>query len=126
MGTLANTSYAQSSAYNAATNSPIDVVVEVAATGTGTTSGFVAVFVQVSLDGGTTYQSPATPNATDETNMTFVGTVPVTTTSQVSRKAFSLFSALGFIPQRFKIVAKNATGAALASGEVYVSEVTTA
>lgn len=125
LGTLASATYIASSAYNASTNDPWDVVIEVYAT-PGTVSGNkqLVVFIQASLD-GTNFQTGPTSGTTttDEPNLTLLGTVPLNTNSTLQRNLFSVQSALGYIPAQFKIVVKNDSGAALASGYVYTAEI---
>lgn len=125
LGTLTSATYIASSAYNASTNDPWDVVVEVEAT-PGTVSGNkqLVVFIQASLD-GTNFQTGPTSGTTttDELNLTLLGTVPCNTNSTLQRKMFSVQGALGFVPAQFKVIVKNDTGAALASGNVYTAEI---
>ena len=126
-GTLASATYIASDAYNAGTNDPLDVLVEVEAATTNTPGGNkqVVVFVQASLD-GTNFQSGPTSGTTttDEPDLTFVGVVSLNTATTTHRKIFSIASVLGFIPLQFKIVLKNDLGVALTSGAVYIAEVT--
>jgi hypothetical protein len=126
LSTLANATYVASSAYDATTNKPMDVVVEVEVATTNTPSGNkqVVVFAQASLD-GTNYQSGPTSGTTttDEPDLTLLGTVPVNTSTTTHRKAFSLAAAYGFRPQKFQIVLKNDLGVALTSGAVYTAEI---
>lgn len=125
-GTLASATYVVSAAYNANTNKPQDVVVEVEAATTNTPAGNkqVAVFVQASLD-GTNFQSGPTSGTTttDEPDLTFLGSVPMNTATTTHRKMFSVMTSLGFLPQQFKVVLKNDLGVALTSGAVYTAEV---
>ena len=127
IGTLASATYVASSAYVAATNDPLDVIVDVecATTNTATGNKQVVVFVQASLD-GTNFQSGPTSGTTttDEPDLTFVGTVPMNTVTTTHRKSFSIFNALGYMPQQFKLVLKNDLGVALTSGAVYTAEIT--
>jgi len=131
LGTLASATYIASSAYNASTNDPWDVVIEVEATpatGTLASNKQVVVFIQASLD-GTNFQTGPTSStvATDEPDLTLLGTVPCNTNTSgttVHRKMFSVMQSLGFVPAQFKIVVKNETGVALASGNVYTAEIT--
>jgi len=126
MGTLATVTYIASSAFDCTTNNPLDVIVEIEVVAALSGNKQLVVFAIESLDGGTTWQSgPTSSNvATDESNLTFVGVVPITTASQRSAKAFSIFNAFGYIPQQFKLVVKNDTGGSLTSGAAYASIVT--
>lgn len=124
--TLASATYVTSDAYNAGTNDPLDVVVEVEAATTNTPAGNkqVVVFAKVSLD-GTNYSSgpESGTTTTDEPDLFLLGSIPMNTASTTHRKAFSLMAALGFIPQQIKIVCKNDLGVALTSGAVYTAEI---
>jgi hypothetical protein len=126
LSTLASATYVASSAYNANTNQPLDVVIEVNVATTNTPAGNkqVSVFAQASLD-GTNFQSGPTSGttATDEPDLTLLGVVPMNTTTTTHTKMFSLYNAFGFIPKQFKIVLKNELGVALTSGTVYTAEI---
>lgn len=114
---LASATYVTTSAVDLSAVDPIDVVVEVEAT-PGTVAGNkqVLVFAQVSMD-GTNYSTGPTSGttATDEPNLRFLGSLPLNTNSTIQRGAFSVMSALGYVPPFFKIVLKNDSGAALAA-----------
>ncbi len=114
---LASATYVTTSAVDLSAVDPIDVVVEVEAT-PGTVAGNkqVLVFAQVSMD-GTNYSTGPTSGttATDEPNLRFLGSLPVNTNSTLQRGAFSVVSALGYVPPFFKVVLKNDSGAALAA-----------
>lgn len=124
--TLASATYVASSAYNANTNKPQDIVIEVEAATTNTPAGNkqVIVYVQASLD-GTNFQSGPTSGTsdTDAPDLTQIGSVPVNSATTTHRKMFSVGQALGFVPQQFKIICKNDLGVALTSGAVYTSEI---
>jgi hypothetical protein len=111
---LANGSYATSDAFNATTDDPLDVLVEVNVTpGVTTGNQQVVVFAVASLD-GTNFQTG--PVAADEAVLNFVGAVPVVTDSAAQRKIFSVSAAFGgSLPPYFKIICKNDSGAALAA-----------
>ena len=125
--TLASATYVATSAYNCATNKPLDVAIEVECATTNTPAGNkqVVVFAKVSLDGGTTWSSgvESGTTTTDEPNLRFLGTIPMNSTTTTQRGVFSLFSALGFIPSQFKLVLKNDLGVALTSGAVSTAEI---
>ena len=124
--TLASATYVASSAYNAGTNKPKDVVIEVEAATTNTPAGNkqILVFVQASLD-GTNFQSGPTSGTTvtDEPDLTLIGVIPMNTSTTTHRKMFSVAQSLGFLPQQFKVVLKNDLGVALTSGAVYTAEI---
>lgn len=127
LGTLASATYVTSTAYVADTNKPLDVIIECEVTPGNSVAGNkqLVIFAKASLD-GTNFQSgpESSTTTTDEPDLTFVGTVPVNTNSGAQRKMFSLGQAFGFIPQQFKIVVKNDSGQAIASGTVYTAEIT--
>lgn len=126
LSTLASATYIASSAYNASTNSPVDIAIEVECTPNGTVAGNkqLVVFIQASLD-GTNFQTGPTSGTTvtDEPDLTLLGTIPCNTTAAVHRKMFSVFESLGFMPKQFKIVCKNDMGVPLTSGNVYTAEI---
>lgn len=128
LGTLANGTYLNAGTITFATNDRLECFLEVSAT-PGTVSGNkqLVVFCQPSLD-GTNYQTGPTSGTTttDETNLKFVGTVPLNTNSTVQRGVFALSPIFGgALPYDCKIIVKNDSGAALASGSVEYAEVTT-
>lgn len=124
--TLASATYVASSAYNANTNKPQDIVIEVEAATTNTPAGNkqVIVYVQASLD-GTNFQSGPTSGTddTDVRDLTQIGVLPMYSATTTHRKMFSLAQVLGFVPQQFKIVCKNDLGVALTSGAAYTAEI---
>lgn len=126
LSTLASATYIASSAYNASTNSPVDIAIEVEVTPGNAVAGNkqLVVFAQASLD-GTNFQTGPTSGTTttDEPDLTLLGTVPCGTNSTLQRKMFSIYAAFGFVPQQFKIVCKNDMGQAIASGTVYTAEI---
>lgn len=128
LGTLANTTYLNVGTLTFNTNKPIEVELEVSAT-PGTVSGNkqLKVFAQQSLD-GTNFETGPTSGttATDEPNLTFIGFLPLNTNSTLQRRVFKLAGAFGgTLPHSAKIIVLNDSGAALASGSVEYSEVTT-
>lgn len=126
LGTLASSTYVASSAYNCATNQPVDVIVEVDAATTNTPSGNkqLLVFIQESLD-GTNFRSGPTSGttATDEPDLRFMGSLPMNAASTTHIGTFSVLQALGYVPTQFKVVLKNDLGVALTSGTAFTSEV---
>lgn len=127
LGTLANGTYLNVGTITPNTNKPLDIELEVSAT-PGTVSGNkqLAVFAQQSLD-GTNFETGPTSGTTttDEPNLTFIGVLPLGTNSTLQRKLFKLSSIFGSLPHSVKIIVKNDSGAALSSGSVEYSEVTT-
>lgn len=126
LATLASATYCVSSPYNAATNGPLDVAVDVVATTTNAPTGNkqVCVFAQASFDAGTTWQSGPTSgtSTTDEPDLTFLGAVPVGQTG-THVKSFSLAAAYGgIVPPMFRIVVKNDLGVALTGGSLATVE----
>ena len=125
LSTLASATYITSSGYNANNGQPLDIVIEAEVTPTTVTGNKqLVIFAKASLD-GTNWQSgpESSTTTTDEPDLNLVGVVPMNTASGYQRRMFSLSQSLGFIPQQFKIVVKNDAGAALASGNIYTSEI---
>lgn len=127
LSTLAAATYAVSSAYNCNTNQPLDVIIEVSATTTNTSTGNkqLFVFIQESLD-GTNFRSGPTSGTTttDEPDLRPLGSVPMNSSSIPHMGTFSVAQALGYLPYAFKVVIKNDLGVALTAGTVYTSEIT--
>lgn len=128
LGTLTNGTYLNVGTLTFDTNNPLDVEIEVSAT-PGTVSGNkqLLVFAQKSVD-GTNFETGPTSGTTttDEPNLTFVGALPLGTNSTLQRRVFSLAPAFGYtLPFAAKIIVRNDSGAALASGSVEYSEITT-
>lgn len=125
-GTLASGTYVASSVYSN-TNQQLDLMVEVTAATTNTPGGNkqVVVFAQASYD-NTNWQSGPTSGTTttDEPNLTFLGAVPIASTSTTERKSFSVAAAFGgVLPPYLKIILKNDLGVALTSGSVSTAEI---
>ena len=117
LNSLASATYVSAGTIDVSSTDPVDVVVEVEAT-PGTVSGNkqVLVFAQVSFDNTNFSTGPTSgTTTTDEPNLRYVGAVPVQTNSTLQRNAFSVASALGYVPPYFKIIVKNDSGAALAA-----------
>lgn len=108
---------------------PLDLEIEVNNT-PGTVTGSnpqVAYFLRVSLDGTNFTTGPVSgTTTTDEPNLKPLGALPCRTNATLQRDVFSLRQALGFIPFAVEVVAKNETGAALASSgnAVHTAEIT--
>lgn len=128
IGTLANGTYLNVGTLTFNTNKPIECFIEVSAT-PGTVSGNkqLVVFAQPSVDGANFGTGPTSgTTTTDEPNLKFIGTLPMNTNSTLQRQVFALSAAFGgALPYAAKIIVKNDSGAALASGSVEYSEVTT-
>lgn len=126
---LASGAYVSAGVLNHDTNKPLDVLLDVRVT-PGTVSGNrqVVVFAQGSLDGTNFESGPISgTTTTDESNLTFVGTIPCNTNATVQAGLFSLAGPFGgVLPRQTRIVVKNETGAALAATghSVHFSEVT--
>jgi hypothetical protein len=126
LATLASATYIASNTYTPNTNQPVDVIVEVSAATTGTPAGNkqLVAFIQESLDGSTFRSGPTSgTTTTDETNLRFLGTVPMNTSSVTQTGTFSVLNALGYVPYAFKVILKNDLGVALTSGTVRTSEI---
>ena len=126
LSTLASATYVVSAAYTANTNKPWDVILEVSVATTNTPAGNkqVMVFIQESLD-GTNYRSGPTSGTTttDETNLRYLGTIPMNSVTTSQMGTFSVAGALGYCPFAFKVVLKNDLGVALTSGTAFTSEI---
>lgn len=117
LNSLAASTYVSAGTINVTAIDPIDTVVEVEAT-PGTVAGNkqLVVFVQVSFDNINFSTGPESgTTATDEPNLRFLGSLPLNTNSTLQRGAFSVMSALGYVPPYFKVIVKNDSGAALAA-----------
>lgn len=109
--------YVSAGVVNVSATDPLDVVVEVAAT-PGTVAGNkqLLVFARVSFDGSTFSTGPTSGSVTtDEANLRFLGALPLASNATLQRGAFSVMSALGFVPPWLDVVVKNDSGAALAA-----------
>lgn len=127
LATLAAATYVVSGAYVAATNGPLDLMVEVTAATTNVPAGNkqVVVFAQASYD-STNYQTGPTSgsSATDESLLTYLGVLAVTTAGLTATKSFSVASQYGgVLPPYVRIILKNDLGVALTSGSVATSEI---
>lgn len=110
------------------TNQPLDVLLEVSATpGTVSSNKQLLVFAKASLDGTVFSSGPESGTTiTDESDLYFVGALPLNTNSTAQTKTFSLAAAFGgVLPYASKIVVKNETGATLnaSGGSVHYSEI---
>lgn len=117
LNSLAASTYVSAGTIDVTAIDPIDTVVEVEAT-PGTVSGNkqLLVFAQVSFDNTNFSTGPVSgTTTTDEPNLRFIGSLPLNTNSTLQRAAFSVMSALGYVPPYFKIIVKNDSGAALAA-----------
>lgn len=126
LGTLANVTYLSVGTITFNTNTNMGCKLEVTAT-PGTVSGNkqLLVFAQQSVD-GTNYETGPTSGTTvtDQPNLSFVGSLPLLSNSTLQRKVFDLAAAFGgVLPYSATIIVFNDSGAALASGTVYYSEV---
>lgn len=119
LNSLASGTYVVLGTLTHTTNDPLEVKVELLVT-PGTVSGNkqVLLFAQASLD-GTNFESGPTSGTTttDEPNLRFVGLLPCGTSSAAQRGVFDMSAAYpsGALPHSTKLIAKNETGAALAS-----------
>lgn len=124
MGTLASATYLASAAIDLGAAIPQDVTIEVEAT-PGTVSGNkqLLVFAKTSLDNTNWSTGPETGStATDEPNLHYIGALPLGTNATKQNRKFSL-SVLP-ICRYIKLIVKNDSGAALASGEIYKADIT--
>lgn len=120
LDSLASNTFVESSVVDLTAVDPHDVIVRVTAVTTGTapaTPFRVQVYVKVSLDGTTYSTGPSSgTSATDEPDLYLIGSVPCNSASTTHTRMFSLLSALGFVPEAFKLVCRNELGTALGTG----------
>lgn len=125
--TLTSATYVASAVYNNTTNQPSDLVVEVTAATTNTPAGNkqVAVFAKASYDNTNWQSGPESGiTATDESDLTFLGVLPLASASTTERKSFSVAAAYGgVLPPYLKVVLKNDLNVSLTSGSVATSEI---
>lgn len=122
----AGTYVANVTAYDCSINQPMDVIVEIVAATTNIpiNNKQLVVFISESLDGANYRSGPTSgTSAARETNLRFLGTVPLSTASSTERGLFSIVDALGFVPQKFFIIVKNDLGVALTSASAFTAEV---
>lgn len=125
--TLASATYCVSSTYDNTATQPLDLMVEVTVASTNVPTGNkqVLVFAQASFD-NTNFQTGPTSGttATDEPLLTYLGTVPVQTTSVTERKSFSVANGYGgVLPPFIKIICRNDLGVALTTGTLATAEI---
>lgn len=126
LSTLASATYVASNAYNCTTNQPLDVIIEGEFATTNTPAGNkqVVLFVIESLDGTNFRTGPTSgTTTTDEPDLKPIGVVQLNTATNTHRGTFSIAAALGYVPNQFKIVAKNDLGVALTTGALYTAEI---
>lgn len=122
LNTLASGAYATSNTVNNAVNQPLDLFVEIMVT-PGTVAGNkqAVLFALASLD-GVNWQTGA--NAADETDMTFIGSLPLNTNATKQTKIYSVASAYGGpLPPYVQFVVKNDSGVAFSAASISVAEV---
>lgn len=120
LDSLASATYVASSAVDLSAVDPVDIIAEVTVVTTSTApSGNkrVAVFVSISMD-GTNYSSGPTSGTTttDQPDLYYIGDLPCNSASTTHRKAFSILTALGFVPPYHKLICLNDLGTALSTG----------
>lgn len=128
LSTLASATYVASASYNTSTNGCLDLVVELSVATTNTPAGNkqVVIFAQASYDGGSTWQSGPTSGTTttDEPNLTFIGTIPINSSSTTETKAYPIAPSYGgVLPPMVRLVIKNDLGVALTSGSASTVEI---
>lgn len=124
--TLASATYVASASIDNTSNDPLDIMLMVEVTpGTVSSNKQVLVFAQGSHDGSDWQTGPTSgTTATDEPNLTFIGTVPCNTNSTQQRAILSVAGAFGgVLPPFIRFVFKNETGAALTAAAVEYAEV---
>jgi hypothetical protein len=127
LSSLAAATYVTSATYNNTTNAPLDVFAELSATPTGTPTGNMqlVLFAQASLDGTTWQTGPGSgTTTTDESDLTFIGTLPLRSVSTAQLKTFSTALAFGgVLPPYHRYVVKNDCGVTLSAGAMRTAEV---
>ncbi len=120
LDSLASATFVESSAVDVSTIDPEDVAicVKVVTTATAPSASLRSrVYLKVSFDGTSYSTGPAGgTTATDEPDLYWIGDVPCNTASSTHTRAFSVLTAIGFVPPYFKLVCKNELGTALATG----------
>lgn len=120
MNNLANVTYVAlgTITHNSGGKAPLDCLVELAVM-PGTVAGNkqVLLFAQVSLDGVNWTSGPSSGIVvTDETNLLFIGTLPLNTNAVMQSKVFSLAMPNGgVLPFATRLILKNDSGAPLAA-----------
>lgn len=119
LNSLASATYVVLGTITHTTNDPLDCKVELKVTpGTVSSNKRVLLFCQASLD-GTNFETGPTSGTTttDEPNLRYIGTVPCNSNSTAQTGIFDMSAAYpsGALPYASKLIAKNETGAALAS-----------
>lgn len=115
--------------HNSSGKAPLDCLVELTATpGTVASNKQLVLFAQASLDGTNFSTGPTSgTTTTDEADLVFIGALPLGTSATLQRKVFSLALAFGgVLPYATKLIAKNDSGAALASSgnDLYTLDIT--
>lgn len=105
--------------HNSGGKVPLDCMVELMVT-PGTVAGNkqAVLFAQVSLDGVNWTTGPSSgTTATDEVNLTRIGSLQLGTNAVAQRDVFSLAAAIrgGILPFATRLILKNDSGAALAA-----------
>ena len=125
LGTLASATYVASTAQDLTATIPLDKTIQVECVPNGSPTGNkqLVIFAQLSLDNSAFTTGPTSgTTTTDENQLHWIGTLPVTTSAQTHRRMFSL-SGLP-VTRYLKIVAKNDMGVALTSGNIYWADIT--
>lgn len=125
LGTLASATYVASAAIDLGPSIPLDVTLEVECVPNGAPTGNkqLVLFAKLSLDNTNFGSGPESgTTTTDEPQLHWIGTLPVSTSAATHRKMFSL-SGLP-VARYLKLVVKNDMGVALTSGNVYRADIT--
>lgn len=127
LNSLANGTYVVLGTVTFNTGKNASAFIELSVTpGTVSSNKQVILFAQESLDGTNFGTGPTSgTTTTDEANLKFIGVLPLATNSTLQRK---IFEYPGALPYAAKLIAKNETGAALASSgnDCYTSELSIA
>ena len=119
LNSLASATYVVLGTITHTTNDPLESKIELKVTpGTVASNKQVVVFAKASLDGTNFESGPESgTTTTDEQNLRLVGFLPCNSNSTAQTRIMDLSAAYpsGSLPYATKLIAKNETGAALAS-----------
>lgn len=122
LNTLASATYVASAEIDHTVSNEPDRLIEVEITTTNTPTGNkqIIVFAKGSIDGTDFSSGPESgTTATDESDLYFLGVVPMNSSATTHRRLFSLASAFGGrLPAKSKLVFKNDMGVAVTSAAV--------
>ncbi len=124
LSTLGSGAYCVSDTIPLASMANLKLEVALATTNAVASKFQCSVFLQQSLD-GTNFESGPTSgtSTTDEPDLTFVGIVPMFSSTTTHRKIFDLSDVIGDNTHSIRVVIKNEVGVALTSGTLHTTSV---